>query len=167
MDATISALRSVIGAHNDAELAAKLEIDKSTISNWRSRGRVPQKFAKILDVAAHDVWPELHDRALAVALPRYGILRQPVVGSANLDAALAAFLDTKPFWFVVYRAAAELRLKMETLKIDLGSAAALILQEDLRDPSATALRVAAQLAEDEVENPNLSTAQPPHAPDNR
>lgn len=155
VETTISNLRSLVGAHNDADLATKLEIDKSTISGWRSRGRVPEKYARILEVPAHDAWPELHDRGLAVSLARYSILRQEVLASQNLDHALAAFLDTKAYWMVMHRAVLDLRRKMETVGIDLGAAAALILQEDLRDPSATAVRLAAQLAEDVADNPNF------------
>ena len=44
---------------------------------------------------------------------------------------------------------------MKALNVELNTAAALILHKDLRDPKATAARVAAQLAEDLKDNPWL------------
>lgn len=155
---TINDLKAVVGAKNDAELARRLEIDQSTISSWRSRGRVPARFTKLLEaepVPSHDVWPELHDRGTAVALARYTILRNEVAMSGNVDLALTAFLDVKPFWIVMHRAVHDLRTKMDILKIDLQAAAALVLQEDLRSPKDTAKRVAAMLVEDMADNPQL------------
>jgi len=158
IEGTISDLRSVVGAKNDAELARLLRIDQSTISSWRARGRVPSKFAKLLEgapVPSHEVWPELHDRGTAVALARYSILRNETAMSGDLDSALPAFLDVKPFFLVMHRAVYDLRVKMETLKVDLQTAAALLLQEDLRSPRETAIRVAAMLVEDINDNPDL------------
>jgi len=75
--------------------------------------------------------------------------------SGDLDSALPAFLDVKPFFLVMHRAVYDLRVKMETLKVDLQTAAALLLQEDLRSPRETAIRVAAMLVEDINDNPDL------------
>jgi hypothetical protein len=158
VETTISDLRGLVGAKNDAELARQLQIDQSTISSWRSRGRVPSRFTKLLETAPvpqDEVWPELTDRGTAIALARYAILRNEVVMSGNLDLAIPAFLDVKPFWLVMHRAVFELRGKMDALKVDLKTAAALLLQEDLRAPKETAQRVAAMLAEDFADNPFL------------
>lgn len=159
VDTTIAALRGIVGAQNDAELANKLGIDKSTVSGWRARGRVPLRFVRLLDaepVPSHDVWPELHDRGTAVALARYAILRNEVAMGGHVDQALPAFLDVRPFWLVMHRAVHELRVKMDLLHIDLQAAAALLLQEDLRNPQETAKRVTAMLAEDLADNPQLA-----------
>ena len=75
--------------------------------------------------------------------------------SGNVDQALPVFLDVKPFWFVMHRAVHELRIKVDALHIDLPTAAALLLQEDLRDPSETAKRVTLMLAEDLNDKPQL------------
>lgn len=159
---TIEELRSVVGAQNDADLASKLGVDKSTVSGWRARGRVPSRFVKLLEaepIPAYDVWPELHDRANAVALARYTVLRSEVAMTGNTDQSLPAFLDTRPFWLVMHRAVHDLRAKMEALKIDLPAAAALLLQDDLRSPRETAKRVAEMLAEDLADNPDLFNAR--------
>lgn len=162
VDATIANLRSVVNASSNAELAQKLGVDQSTISSWRARGRVPNKFIKFLREPANissaemgDIWPEMTSCATAVALVRYTLLRHEVASSGEVDRGLSVFLTLKPWWFVVHRAAHDLRSKMEALGIDLKTAQALIMQYDLRDPAATAGRVEQQLAEDLHDNPLL------------
>jgi hypothetical protein len=66
-----------------------------------------------------------------------------------------AFIDQKPFWLLMYRAAHDLGVKMQALGVEMKTAQALILQDDLRDPDATARRVAKHLTEDIAENPGL------------
>lgn len=172
VSATISALRAVVGAKNDAELARRLKLDQSTISTWKARGRVPKRFLKLIEasgvegpVPSHEVWPALHDRATAVALVRYVMLRKSLATSGSPDKALAAFLDVRPFWLIMNRCVIELRGKMELLAVDLPAAAALLIQEDLRDPDATAERIAAQIEEDFSDNPhlmgNVARGEPP------
>lgn len=160
IEATLAELRSVVGAKNDAELARRLKIDQSTISSWKARGRVPQKFTKLLEESEAkpqppEVWPELQDRATAVALVRFILLRSELARSRDVDQAIATLRDLKPFWLAMHRAVHDLRAKMEALGTDLGTAEALLFQEDLRDPDATAERVRAQLAEDLSDNPWL------------
>ena len=38
VDSAIAALRQVLGARTDAELARLLELDKSALAAWRARG---------------------------------------------------------------------------------------------------------------------------------
>lgn len=162
VDSTIADLRRAVRADTDSELAKKLGIDKSTISGWRSRGRVPDRFVKMLHApekgSAYElpqVWGELQDRAQAIALLRFTLLRYELARGPDMDRALAAFLDLKPFWLVLNRAVNELRLKMEALGTDLATAQALMMQEDLRDQDTTVSRIHAQLAEDLTDNPWL------------
>lgn len=160
VEKTIHDLRSVVGAKNDAELARRLGIDQSTISSWRARKRIPARFVKMRDAPAlqtnpappEGVWPELQDRAIAVALARYVILRHSVAFGQDLDKALATFLNITPYWLVMNRAVHDIRAKMEGLNLDLNAAAALVLSEDLRAPNETAERVASQLDEDYADN---------------
>jgi hypothetical protein len=39
----IEALKRLVGAANDAELAKRLEIQRSAIAQWKKRGRIPDK----------------------------------------------------------------------------------------------------------------------------
>lgn len=160
VDATIAGLRGAVSAGTDAELARMLGVDQSTISSWRSRGRVPERFVKMLDTGKKtgldevpQVWGELQERAQTLALIRFTLIRNEVAQSGDVDRALGVFLDLKPFWLVLHRSVHELRIKMETLRVDLKTAQALLMQEDLRDPKTTTRRVERQLEEDIADNP--------------
>ena len=167
VDSTIADLRRAVNATNDSDLARTLGIDKSTISGWRARGNVPEKFVKLLrsggssaasgpiDGATLQAWPELEERCRAIGLLRFTLLRSEVARSGDVDRAMAMFMDQKPFWLVMYRAAHDLVVKMQALGMEMKTAQALILQDDLRDPERTAQRVAKYLAEDIAENPGL------------
>lgn len=167
VDATIQGLRGAVSAKSDAELARNLGIDQSTISAWRSRGSVPQKFVKLLrsngssaatgpiDFATLQAWPELEEHCRAIGLLRFILLRSELAKSGDIDQAMAVFLDQKPFWLVMYRAAHDVVVKMQALGMEMKTAQALILQDDLRDPERTAQRVAKHLAEDIAQNPGL------------
>lgn len=167
VDSTIADLRRAVNASNDSDLARTLGIDKSTISGWRARGNVPQKFVKLLrsngsnaatgpiDWSTLEAWPELQERSRAIGLLRFTLLRSEVARSGEIDRAMNAFIDQKPFWLVMYRAAHDLGMKMQVLGVEMKTAQALILQDDLRDPEATTQRVAKNLAEDIADNPGL------------
>ena len=105
---------------------------------------------------APQVWGELQERAQCLALIRFTLIRHNVAQSGDVDRALGVFLDLKPFWLELHRSIHELRIKMKTLRVDLKTAQALLMQEDLRDPEATALRVEQQLEEDIADNPWLA-----------
>ncbi|MCW5723481.1 MAG: helix-turn-helix domain-containing protein [Maricaulaceae bacterium] len=44
----IEALKSAVGAQTDAELAGYLGITRTTISQWRLRGKIPKKYKTLL-----------------------------------------------------------------------------------------------------------------------
>jgi hypothetical protein len=167
VDATIQSLRGAVSAKSDAELARTLGIDQSTISSWRARGSVPQKFVKLvrsagssaasgaIDWSTLKAWPELQERSRSIGLLRFTLLRSELARSGDVDRAMGVFMDQKPFWLVMYRAAHDLGVKMHALELEMKTAQALILQDDLRDPDETARRVAKHLAEDIVDNPGM------------
>lgn len=163
-DETIAALRSLVGAHNDADLAGKLGVDKRTVSAWRARQRVPARFAKMLDEPRRgtfntgEVSGELQERAYAIALARFVLLRHDLAASDEVNKSLPVFRQMLPFWLLVHRAIHEMLSRVETLQVDLDTAQALILQEDLRDSAATRARVAKDLEEDLRDNPHLAEA---------
>lgn len=168
VDSTIADLRRAVNASNDSDLARTLGIDKSTISGWRARESVPQKFVKLLrskgssaasgpiDLFTLEAWPELQERSRAIGLLRFTLLRSEVARSGDIDRAMNTFIDQKPFWLLMVRAAHDLSLKMQALGVEMKTAQALILQDDLRDPDATSQRVAKHLAEDIADNPGLN-----------
>lgn len=159
VDGTISDLRQALSATSDSELARKLNIDKSTISSWRSRGRVPARFINLIGenpvTPSHEppnVWGELQEKANALALLRFALLRADLAKSGNADRVLAIFRDMRPFWLILNRSIQELRSKEEALAVDITAAQAILMHEDLRDPDATARRLEQQLDEDFSDN---------------
>lgn len=162
IDATIAELRSASGVSSNAELARRLGIEQSTISAWRARGRVPERYVNLLQKPTSEnaakppqIRGEIEGFGQALALARFTLLRSEIAFSKDVDRAISVFRDLKPFWVMMNRAIHELRLKMETLSVDLVTAQALLIQEDMRDPDAALLRIADQLAEDFRDNPNL------------
>ena len=162
VDSAIAELRGVVGVKTDAELARQLKLDKSALTAWRSRGRLPEKYQTFLEqiksgvpLQELDVWPELQAAGTRVALIRFTLLRHDLAQSGEVDHAMPVFMTLKPFWLIMYRAVHDLRLKMLALGAELKTAQALIMQEDLSNPLATSARVALQLDEDLKENPTL------------
>ncbi len=167
VDSTIAGLRRAVKATSDSDLARTLGSDKSTISGWRARGSVPQKFMKLLrstgsiaasgpiDWSTLEGWPELQERSRAIGLLRFTFLRSEVAGSGDVDRAMGIFMGEEAFWLLMYRAAHDLSVKIQALGVEMKTAQALILQDDLRDPDATALRVAKHLAEDSADGAGL------------
>lgn len=158
VETIISDLRSAVMATSDADLARKLKVDKSTVSSWRSRGRVPERFAKmakqnhVMTISMPEVWGELQDRAHPITLLRYTIYRAEMVRSSSIEVSLLAFRDMRPFWLIMNRAVEEIRQKASSLDIELSAAQAIIMHEDLRDPDATAKRISLEMAEDFADN---------------
>jgi Bacteriophage CI repressor helix-turn-helix domain len=159
---TIAHLRTAVGATTDAELARRLDVDQSTISSWRARGRVPNRYVKELLSPANErtadhpaIWGEMENRAIGIALARYALLHRNLLTSSDVDRVMTAFLDPKPWWLVLNRAVHDLRGKMIGLDVDPSTAQALILNDDLRNPDETAKRVSAELREDLADNPDL------------
>jgi hypothetical protein len=108
-----------------APTPTKLGVDKSTISAWRSRRRIRERFVQLPEperLPEIDIWPELHDRGTAPALARYVSPRPETVRGGDADRAIAAVLDGKPFWPVLNRAALDLRSMVQALKIDVSAA---------------------------------------------
>jgi hypothetical protein len=159
---TIGELRRVVHASSDSDLARKLGVDKSAISGWRARGSVPKRFLKMLDTpssslssAPMQIGGEVQDAGHRVALVRFVLLRSDLARSGDVDQAMRLFSELRLWWIVMHRAVHDLLTRVETLSVDIATAQALLMQEDLRDPEETARRVEAQLAEDVADNPGL------------
>lgn len=88
---------------------------------------------------------------------RFILLHHELARSGDVDRALPVLRDMLPYWLVLHRAVHDLLRRVEALQVDMETAQALLLQEDLRDPDATALRVEQQLHEDLADNPWLTS----------
>ncbi|NYS24916.1 hypothetical protein HUK65_07905 [Rhodobacteraceae bacterium 2376] len=137
-------------------------MDKSTVSGWRARRRVPTRFVKMLDEPGRgtfntgEVSGELQERAYSIALARFVLLRHDLAASGEVNKSLPAFRQMLPFWLIVHRAVHDMLSTVESLQIDLDAAQVLILQDDLLHPERTKIRVARQLEEDLRDNPQLT-----------
>ena len=83
------------------------------------------------------------------------MLRLDIARSGDVDRAINVFFDQKTFWLLMGRAAHDLGMKMQPVGVKMKTAQALILQDDLRNPTATWQRVVRHLAEVIADNPNL------------
>lgn len=162
VETTIQQLRDTFSATSDSDLAKKLRIDKSTVSSWRSRGRVPSRFVKLLDeqppreqAQAPDHWNELQETALGLSQLRFTLMTKDIAVSGDVERAMITFMNTKNYWAVLYRAVHEIQEKQSALNVDHDTAAALLMQEDLREPEATGARVRADLEQDLKDSPHL------------
>ena len=87
-----------------------------------------------------------------IALARYVILMGPQIEPSNIDNAMSLLLDMRNFWLIMYHAAEDVRSEVSVLRVEPETAQALVLQDDLRNPSATFARIKATLMEDIRDN---------------
>ena len=143
IDTKIGELRAFLHAENDADLARKLRIDKSTVSSWRSRKRIPERFSSILDgdVIEHrssppELWGDIEDTAFSLALCRYTLAFKNIVDAGDYQEAMHTFRDNRRFWLIMNNAASSLQERMRDGSFDLSSAFAVLLHEDMKEPKA-------------------------------
>lgn len=163
---TIARMRALFSVENDAELARALRIDKSTVSSWKSRGRVPERFSRLLNEDPTSLFPdglsremvsELAMPAQPIAIFRFSLmLNDPSGQLANPEKKLAFLTHELAFHSVMIRAALDLWERKSALNVKPEVAALLVLQDDIRDEEATLVRARSQLAEDMMHNPSAA-----------
>ena len=134
----IAGLKQQMGVSSDADLARSLRIDKSTISSWRSRGRVPMRFLNILkgDSSLALGAPPLHwagheNAALALALFRYGRAFGQELHSGDFETAMRLVGNPHDLWTLFRHAQSDLQRTMEEGHHQLMSAASVLVHQDL------------------------------------
>lgn len=152
-DDIILALREHLEAKNDADLARKLRIDKSTVSSWRSRGRVPDRFRRIAEGDSHEAvatlptrWGEHEDKSFQLALFRYSRLFGPTAGSGDFRAAMELFSKGTFLWYMLTNAQDDLAERQKNGD-SLSTAFALTLHEDIASPDSSCERDLRRLEE--------------------
>jgi len=111
VDHAIARLRQAVSAKTDAELAARLNVDQSTVSAWLARGRVPDKYLKKYAgadnrspiLSAPKGLDEIESRSHSIALVRFLILRRDEIGSKSINPTMSLFMNMRPFWLIMYR----------------------------------------------------------------
>ncbi len=98
VDSTIERLRQRLGAENDVELSRKLRVAKSTISSWRARGTVPERYQKILDGDSHQMvlvpmnnWSHEEILAFNLALFRFNRATADLLAKGNYRECINLF----------------------------------------------------------------------------
>lgn len=98
-DATIQEIKERFGVVTDADLARALGVDKSTISSWRRRAVVPQKYLKasptepLPSMAKNaDCGRRLFSMREIVGAHKRALLSLPVGKASDLNSFLVAFL---------------------------------------------------------------------------
>lgn len=145
VEETLEALRQHFQVATDAELARKLRIDKSTISSWKARNRVPDRYRGILQgdtKAAAGVsplrWSEHESAAFDLALFR---LARIIAAHVDLD----DYAESLSYFS--HLAATDLWLMQNDCQGDLAAfgelphtALALAIHGDLKEPDASLQR---------------------------
>jgi len=144
----LARLKERLAATSDAELARFLGVDKSTISSWKARGNVPQRYAYLLDETPSEddarppsVWGELESAAFRLALFRFCLTRADLVRnseSRHLAVSVGAWHIT--FWIDVKRAKEDILAVLKDGLPNIESATTLLLTEDLSDRKAAISR---------------------------
>lgn len=163
VDRIIADLRALVAAETDSELAKALKIDKSTISSWRSRGRVPSKFVAYLEegngnarselLSQDEMLPMFAEMTVGIAAFRLALVMDsghPMVADQD---ALTLFLQERlPFFALQHRAVLDVRDRVIALGVKPETARLLVIQADLSDRKAALSRTLEHLEEDLRDN---------------
>jgi len=153
---TIEALKTRMNASTDAELARKLRIDKSTVSSWKSRGNVPDRFIKILDGDSHQVycappsdWGDHEGYAFSLALFRFSRWSKGIIKGGDFKSIMTVFDTSKSieFWLFLNQAQQDLVVVQEGGQHSIDKALSFVLYDEIDDPEAGEKRDQARIAE--------------------
>lgn len=140
MDAAkiIESLRKLFSVETDSDLAKCLQVDKSTISSWRVRGNVPPRYLRILDgdspkpsASAPSRWGSHEVMAFRLALFHYVRARAEVVSRGDYQELLQTFSYEEGFFNLMLDAQRRLSEKIDSTGVDLPTAFALVLHQEL------------------------------------
>jgi hypothetical protein len=117
-------LKQRFHAVTDQELAEKLSLGRSTVTSWRRRGSVPERYAKLADgevVSPYGLpwtyWTEEENAALSLALLRHGAWLEPLKQDYGMFLSKVGFLVPQ-LLSQMQKALPELRHEMQTRGID-------------------------------------------------
>lgn len=125
-------------ADTDADLARKLAVDKRTVSAWRARGGVPDRYLSIIEGADPQTvntpplrWGPYEDYAFRLALFRFTKVRATVALSNDYSTIFKEFANLTGFWRLLHKTQQDLAAAMEDRTEVLDTALALVLHDDL------------------------------------
>lgn len=149
-DAVIERLKKRFGVETDGELSLRLLVSRSTVANWRSRGRVPERYSKVADGATdwrtvhtpYLEWSDIEREAMIITIARM------VRDYADIGTDYRAFLERgmeAAYGFATYhsQAVVDLRNEMDLRETDdVHTCAQLMLYNQLFSPEAAAAALA-------------------------
>ncbi|WP_043141759.1 helix-turn-helix domain-containing protein [Mameliella alba] len=150
----IDDLKKHVGADTDSELAKLLSLDKRTVSAWRSRKSVPERFLNLLSGKgeATEMSPlaklsPLDQQAFSLALFRYTRIMADVAQTGEYRQVWDEFRSSGPFWMLMVRARKDISEAMRERADHPATALALLLHDDIEDPERTMERDRSSLAQ--------------------
>ena len=153
---SIEALKKCMGAQTDAELARKLRIDKSTVSSWKSRDSVPQRFLNILDGQSHQViatppirWGEHENIAFSLALYRFSRWVSAIIESGDFRKLNPIFNSQSNLhiWLFLNDAQSDLIEAQDDGRHSMADAQTFLLLDEIDDPASGLKRDKNRLAD--------------------
>ena len=148
----IDQLKKRLGAETDVDLARKLAIDKSTVSSWRSRDNLPDRYLRILhgedkqSVATPPLkWGQYEDYAFRLALFRYAKAQGEAALSSDFKTVHATFRHGGAFWKLMHDSQKDLAECLEERSSNIDTAFALVLHDYVEAGTAATERDRATL----------------------
>jgi hypothetical protein len=136
----IADLKERVGASTDAELARLLSLDKRTVSAWRSRKSVPERFVKLLsgngkptEMAPAVNFSALDQQAFNLALFRFTRIKADLALAGDYRRAWDEFRSSGPFWALMIGARRDISEAMKDRADHPATALALLLHDDIED----------------------------------
>lgn len=143
----IEALKAQVGAETDSDLARLLSVDKRTVSAWRSRKSVPERFLAMLHGKSRSEtgtpamqMSEYDSFAFSLALFRFVRAKASVATGGNFRDTWDAFRFSAGFWLLMREAKKEINTLLRDRATNLETAFTLALHDDLADPEGTMKR---------------------------
>lgn len=124
VSAVVARLKQRFHAATDQELAEKLSLGRSTVTSWRRRGSVPERYARLADGEVvtpfglpWTYWTDEENAALSLALLRHGAWQEPLKQDYGMFLSRVGFLVPQLLSHM-QKALPELRQEMITRGIE-------------------------------------------------
>lgn len=135
----VDRLKEQLRAETDSDLARILAVDKRTVSAWRSRGSVPERYLQMLSGDSHQSiatpplrWGVYEKEAFNLALFRATRALQGTAFQGSFHEQFSAFrMAGAAFWLLMRDSQVELSGRMESRDVPIQTAFALLIHDDL------------------------------------
>lgn len=140
----IDTLKRMLNAKSDAELARKLGIDKRTVSSWKIRGKIPERFELMIEGKAGShaygtapaYWSGIENIAMSLAAIRYSEVVSEASSSKDFESILSMAFHPEDIWTLHREAYSDLCEVMKAGSHSFESAVAVLIHRELDEPIA-------------------------------